>query len=236
MPGRLTLSIVRHATAQERGESLPDFERPLVKKGAKEAAAVARHLAATRPAPDLMVSSFANRAIETAHIFAKAFRYPLQRIILRDVFYGSPSVEDLVREIRKQPDEFESLMLFGHDPVFSELAAHLVQGFRASIPKAGVVTAEFAVDHWADLASGSGRLVEFTAPALLKEQRKKARNDLEKRLARSMAAALAGYSRTGARAFKGEIRRSARKTVKGFMKSLEDRPLGPPSKRGRDAA
>jgi phosphohistidine phosphatase len=223
----LRIYIVRHATAQDRNEILPDFERPLVKKGEKEAAAVARYLVSKDAAPDLMISSFANRAIETAHLFAKAFRYPRQKILLREAFYGSTNIDDLVRDIRKQPDRCRSLMLFGHDPAFSQLAAHLVKEFRETIPKAGVVAAEFPVGRWRDVESGSGRLVLFTGPARLKEQKRQARDELETRLARSMQGALARFNRPGARAFQKEVRKSARRVVKGFLKTLNGRsPAG----------
>jgi phosphohistidine phosphatase len=212
--------IVRHATAQDKGEALPDFERSLVKKGEKEAAAVAGYLAAWHPAPDLMISSFANRAIETAHLFAKAFGYPRQKILLRDTFYGNTNVEELAQEIRKQPDKYRSLMLFGHDPAFSQLAAHLIKDFQETLPKAGVVIAEFPVRRWRDVAPGSGRLLEFTTPGRLKEQKKQTRNNLEARLARGMEGALARVNRPGARAFQKEIRKFARRIAKSFMKSL----------------
>ena len=229
----MKLFIVRHATAQDKGEALPDFERSLVKKGEKEALAVARHLAAGQAPPDLMISSFANRAIETAHLFAKAFRYPRQRILLRDTFYGSVQTENLFNEIRKQPDKYRSLMLFGHDPAFSQLAAFLIKDFREVLPKAGVVVAEFPIKRWRDLEGSAGRLVEFTGPGMIKEQRRRARNDLEERLARSIGGILARVNRAGASAYQKEMRRSARKVARGFMKTLVG---GPSRKPGRRAA
>jgi phosphohistidine phosphatase len=220
----LRIFIVRHATAQEKGGSLPDFERSLVKKGEKEAVAVARHLSATYAAPDLMISSFANRAIETAHLFAKAFRYPRQKVLLRDTFYGQAGIDDLAAEIRKQPDKYKSLMVVGHDPALSRLAAHLVKDFRDTIPKAGVVVADFPARRWRDLVPGSGLLREFTAPDRLKDQKRKARNDLETKLVRAATAAFASVNTAAARAYQKEIRKSARRTVKGFLKKLGDRP------------
>jgi phosphohistidine phosphatase len=219
--------FVRHATAMEKSEALPDFERPLVKKGEKEAVTVARYLAAKNDAPDLMLSSFANRAIETAHLFAKAFRYPRQKILLRDVFYGNPNIEDMAKEIRQQPDTCRSLMLFGHDPALSQLAASLIKGFQGPIPKAGVAAAEFPIGHWKDMKSGAGRLLEFTDPTRLKAQKKKTRSDLETRLARRTEEALAEISRAGARAFRKEIRKSARRVAKGFLKTLNRRSPSP---------
>jgi phosphohistidine phosphatase len=211
--------IVRHATAQDRGEGLPDFERSLVKKGEKEARVISRHLAQRYAAPDLMISSFANRAIETAHLFAKAFGYPPQKILLRDTFYGTASLEALAGEIVRQPDKYSSLMLFGHDPAFSLLAAHIVKGFRETIPKGGVVAADLAVDRWADMKPGSGKLVEFVCAARLKEKKKKARSDLETRLVRSVSGILARADGPAAAAVKEEVLKSARKLVKAFLKN-----------------
>jgi phosphohistidine phosphatase len=223
MNAMLRIYLVRHATAQDKGETLPDFERSLVKKGEKEAMAIAKHLALRHAAPDLMISSFANRAIETAHIFAKALGYSAQRILLRDTFYGNTDVEELAKEIRKQPDKYRSLMLFGHDPAFSQLAAHLIKGFRETLPKAGVVAAEFPVHRWQDVESGMGRLLEFTGPARLKEQMKNTRSDLETDLTQNVQGVLARISRTGARAFQKETRQSARKIVKAFLRTLDEK-------------
>ena len=218
--------LVRHATAQDRGEGLPDFERSLVKKGEKEARASARHLAETYAIPDLMISSFANRAIETAHVFAKAFGYPPQKILLRDTFYENTATEALAGEISRQPDKYRSLMLFGHDPAFSQLAAYLVKGFRETIPKAGVVAVDFAIDRWTEMKSSSGRLLEFTSPARLKEIKKQVRTDLETRLVRSLDGILARANKPAAAALKDEIRKSARKLVKEFVKTQREGSRG----------
>jgi phosphohistidine phosphatase len=229
----MIIYFVRHATAQDKGETLPDFERSLTKQGEKEAVAVARYLATTYPAPELMISSFANRAIETAHLFAKAFRYPRQRILLRDTFYGNTRVEDLAKEIRKQPDKYRSMMLFGHDPAFSQLAAHYIKGFSEILPKAGVAVAEFPARRWGSLEGGTGRLLEFTAPGRLKEQSHQARSSLETRLERKMGGVLAEVNRTAARALRKEIRKSARRVAKVFMKTLEGRKPAPQKKAKR---
>jgi len=223
-----TIFLVRHATAQDRGEGLPDFERPLVKKGEKEARAIARYLAQTYAVPDLMISSFANRAIETAHVFAKAFGYPPQKILLRDTFYGNTVPEALAGEIGRQPDKYRSLMLFGHDPAFSQLAAYLVKGFRETIPKAGVVAADFAIDRWEEMKSGSGKLLEFTFPARLKEMKKQVRSDLETRLVRSLDGILSRANGPAAAAMKDEIRKSARKLAKEFIKNQQEGRRGRP--------
>lgn len=231
----MRIYLVRHATAQDKCEALPDLERSLVKKGEKEAGAVAAYLASRHAAPDLMISSFANRAIETAHIFAKAFLYSRQRILLRDTFYGNSSAEDLVKEIRKQPDKYRSLMLFGHDPAFSQLAAYLVKGFEEELPKAGVVVADYPVHRWQEIERASGRLVEFISPTGLKDLKKRARTDLETKLARGIEGVLARSHREGARAFQEETRKTAHKLAKAFLASLAEKAPARPGKSKRGA-
>lgn len=222
--------LVRHATAQDKGEALPDLERSLIKKGVKEAAAVAGYLVSRHDPPDLMISSFANRAIETAHLFAKAFRYPRQRILLRDTFYGNSDAEDLLKEIRKQPDKYRSLMLVGHDPAFSRLAACLVKDFEEELPKAGAVVADLPARRWQEIERASGKLVEFISPAGLKDLKKRARTDLEAKLARSIEDVLARSHREGARAFQKETRKAAHKLAKAFLASLAEKAQVRPGK------
>ena len=231
----MRITLVRHATAQDKGEALPDLERSLVKKGEKEAAAVAGYLVSRHDPPDLMISSFANRAIETAHLFAKAFRYSRQRILLRDTFYGNSNAEDLVKEIRKQPDKYRSLMLFGHDPAFSRLAAYLVKGFEEELPKAGVVVADFPVRRWQEIERASGKLVEFVSPTGLKALKKRVRTDLETKLARSIEGVLNRSHREGARAFHKETRKAAHKLAKAFLASLAEKAPARPGKSKRGA-
>lgn len=228
--------LVRHATAQDKGEGLPDLERSLTKKGEKEAKAIARHLTRAFAVPDLLISSFANRAIETAHLTAKAFGYPPQKILLRDTFYGTSAIDALAGEIVKQPDKYRSLMLFGHDPALSRLAAHLVKGFRQEIPKGGVVAADFPAERWADLQGGSGKLLEFTSPARLKDEKKRVRGDLEARLVRSWDGILGRVNKAVALDLKDEVRKSARKIAKEFLESRKKaRRNGPGNAPNRSA-
>ena len=220
------LVIVRHASAQDKSGPLPDFERSLTKKGEKEAKFVANYMALKYPSPGLIISSFANRAIETAHIFAGTFGYPPRKILLRDSFYGDLSVDAILKVITAQPDKYQSLMLFGHDPAFSELAGRLIKGFEESIPKSGVVIADFPVEKWSEIGKVPGCLVEYTYPTRIKDDRKKARGELDSRLVRSMIGVLSRVDKAAAQAVGKDIRDCSRKIVKSFLKARKavDRP------------
>lgn len=217
-----TLILVRHATAVDKSGGLPDFERPLVKKGRKDARLTARHLAAAMPPPDLMISSFADRALETAHIFAGIFKYPPRKIVLKDSFYDASGTEVLQDEIRALPDTCRSAMLFGHDPAFSHLAAHFVPDFKEAMPKSGAVGLEFKTGNWAAIQGGAGRLIFFVSPDRLKQERKEILEGLESRIGRSVERILAGMDRTGAAAIQKDIRKAARRIAGEFLKNAKD--------------
>jgi phosphohistidine phosphatase len=165
-----TIFVVRHADAVNRKADIPDFERPLVKKGIRHAKDVSRRMRKASIVPDLLISSPAKRAVETAHVFARAFRYPLEKILLREELYKSDDPDDFLRIIRGQRDEFNVLLVFGHDPALSAFAGSLAAQFRRQMPKTAVVGVQFEAARWSDVAAGGGTLVYFDHPMTEREQ------------------------------------------------------------------
>ncbi len=69
--------------------------------------------------PDLLISSPAKRAIQTARVFANAIKYPKGKILLNKTLYeanNASSNEALLDEVRSMDDQFQSVIVFGHDP------------------------------------------------------------------------------------------------------------------------
>ncbi len=65
-----TIYLVHHAAAGKSKPKSPDRKRALSKKGRKEAIKMAKNLKKNGMLPDLLVSSPAKRAIQTARVFA----------------------------------------------------------------------------------------------------------------------------------------------------------------------
>ena len=95
-------------------------------------------------APDLIISSPAERALATAHIFAEVLRYPAKNIILKADIYESRSAELLFEIIRNVQNKHHTIFFVGHEPTLSALGALLVQDFNAAIPKTGNCRDSFA--------------------------------------------------------------------------------------------
>ena len=185
--------LVRHATAVDTGFKGSDFHRRLKKRGRREAAIMADRVLSLAGAPDLMVSSPADRAIETARAFADRFGRPHNRIVVREELYGGLLPDDFQRIVNGFDDACASVMLFGHDPSFSEFAAFLVSGFSDVIPKAGVVVIDVPRKTWRGVRRGSGKLAAFDRPPALADQKRveeELLDALARRIRTSVSAAL----------------------------------------------
>lgn len=156
--------LVRHGKAVARGGDLPDFKRSLIKKGEKESEKIALNLKKKGIKPDLFISSPANRALETAKIFANIFNYPIKNILLNKTFYDEIDVDIFLTAVKNLNNQYHSVMIFGHEPTISEFATMLVPSFSSGMAKSGVVGINFKTNSWKQLKAGSGSLYLIKYP------------------------------------------------------------------------
>jgi phosphohistidine phosphatase len=156
--------LVRHATAVEKGTKGSDFHRELKKRGRREARIMAERLKTLVPLPDQWLSSPADRAIETATVFARHLGIPEGRVMRREELYGGLLPEDFLHIVQGLDDEHSSVVIFGHDPSFTEFAGFMIPDFRDSIPKAGVLVMDIDRARWKAVRKQDGRVVHFERP------------------------------------------------------------------------
>lgn len=159
-----TVILVRHAKAEGKDIGIPDFERSITKKGVADCRDMASRLKQLGRAADLFLSSPANRAIETAHAFADVLEYPVQKVMVKDVMYDGPA-EPFLDIVRNLNDTYQSVMMFGHNPDFTEFARMLSAGFTDDLPKTAVFAVEFDIERWHQLSAGAGTVVLFDYPS-----------------------------------------------------------------------
>ncbi len=181
--------LVRHATAVEVGPKGSDFHRRLRKRGRREAAVMADRMAELLGTPDLLVTSPADRAIETARAFAERLAIPFDQVAVREQLYGGLLPEEFLHLVREFDDAHGTVVVFGHDPSFSEFAACMVPGFRDLIPKAGVVVIDLDRKSWKAVESGDGALAMFERPPA-PEVQKRIEEDLLDRLSMEIRTAV----------------------------------------------
>ena len=74
--------------------------------------------------PDLLLSSPALRALTTAQLIAEELGFKLKDIVVDDRLYASDA-DDLLAVIRACDNKLNRVMLFGHNPEFTDLAHRL---------------------------------------------------------------------------------------------------------------
>jgi phosphohistidine phosphatase len=116
-----TLFLIRHAKSSWADPDLPDRERPLKARGRRAARKMGRRLAKYELEPDLVLSSPAVRALETARIIARRLHYPRRQIVLNPRLYAG-SASELLHAVQELDERFLVVLLVGHNPEISACA------------------------------------------------------------------------------------------------------------------
>lgn len=157
-----TLFLVRHAKASHDDPSLPDRERPLEDRGRHDAAEMGKRLAGRKVKPDLLVSSPALRALTTAQLMADELGYERKDIMVDDRLYAS-SAASLLAIVRELDKSLGSVMLFGHNPEFTELA-HRLSAEITNMPTCAVAKFRFDTQTWEDFGEITPAKVSLNSP------------------------------------------------------------------------
>ncbi len=165
----LRLILLRHAKAAAHEEG-GDAERPLTKRGRRDALRVGDYLAGQQLFPDLALVSPAKRTRETLELALDNFGEPVPAEAEPALYHAAPA--DLLAAVRATPGFVRLLLVVGHNPGLSEVATlltgHGAQPMRARM-EAGFPTSAFAIidfeaAKWADVSFGSGLLQNFVTP------------------------------------------------------------------------
>ena len=159
-----TIILVRHAKSSWKDPSLDDFDRPLNKRGKRNAPFMGKKLKERKIIPDLLLSSPAKRARKTAIAVANALDYPKKKIMFFDKMYHA-SARYLFNLLKTLDDETETIMFFGHNPSFNDFADMLLKRNPIdNIPTTGVCCIRFDVNQWQKVKEGKGEFVFFDFP------------------------------------------------------------------------
>jgi phosphohistidine phosphatase len=146
-----TLFLVRHAKSSRDDPSLPDRERPLNDRGMQDAPMMGKRLAQRRVKPDLIVSSPALRALTTAQRVAEELGYGREDIAVDDRLYAS-SADALLGVIGALNNKLHRVMIFGHNPEFTDLA-HRLSNEIVDMPTCAVAEFSFDTEAWSNVGT-----------------------------------------------------------------------------------
>jgi phosphohistidine phosphatase len=149
-----SLTLFRHAKTERDSTTGRDFDRRLDERGERDAPRMGREIRDLGLDYDLILSSPAARAAETAELAGLEPRFD-QRVY-------DASAGELLEIVQAVDDQIETLMLVGHNPGFERLASRLL-GSNVEMPTGSLVEIRLPTDAWADAGEG-GQLVRFLKP------------------------------------------------------------------------
>lgn len=159
------LLILRHAKSSWKDQRLADHDRPLNKRGKKDAPRMGKLLRAEDLVPDLIVTSTAVRARMTAEAVADASGYEGDVVATGSFYQAGP--EEYLAYLHDLPDTYKRVMVVGHNPGLEELLETLT-GALEPLPTAALAQIALPIDRWQALDSATpGELVNVWRPRQL---------------------------------------------------------------------
>jgi phosphohistidine phosphatase len=165
-----TIYIVRHAKSSWDFPHLSDHERPLIEKGKKRTKLINKYLTDNKITVDMMLSSHATRAIETAGIIARAIAYPKGLIRIDPMIYHTTS-DRIAEQFYDLSDDIKSAMLVGHNPTLTNFVNDFIDPKIDWLPTSAVVCLQFEADKWVNLSMAKHRTIFLITPRMLKNKK-----------------------------------------------------------------
>jgi phosphohistidine phosphatase len=143
-----TLLLLRHAKSSWKDSDLEDHDRPLNKRGKRDAPRMGQLLAEENLLPDLILCSSAKRTRRTAELVAEASGYRGETRITGDLYEAW--AERIASVIQCLPETAQRVLLIGHNPGLEELLESLTGGYRP-LSTAALAWLECPVGDWREI-------------------------------------------------------------------------------------
>ena len=160
------LTVVRHGKATDAGDADDDHARELVKKGAKDLRRLTRVLQRLDSPVDLLVTSPALRAVQSAEVLADCIGYD-DRLLVEDEIYGATPAT-LLHVVSNLPESAEHVLVVGHNPGLEGLISGLCAGsslrLNMHLSTGGLAHMGLEIYWWQQVRWGCGELQLFVNP------------------------------------------------------------------------
>jgi phosphohistidine phosphatase len=157
-----TLLLLRHAKSSWKHDDLDDHDRPLNKRGKRDAPKMGELLAAEKLLPDLIVSSTARRARMTTEQLIDHSGYRGETRLIRELYHADRA--GLVQLVACLPDHSARVLLVGHNPTFEEFLEQ-VTGAYLPFTTAALAVVELPIETWSGFSADTrGQLLKAWQP------------------------------------------------------------------------
>ena len=157
-----TLLMLRHAKSSWADPWMDDHDRPLKARGERDAPRMGKFIRQQELTPDLVITSTAKRARQTAELMVEAAQYDGEVRATRQIYHGDP--EDYIEVLQRLPQKYERVMIVGHNPGMEELL-ELLTGEFERMKTATLAEIRLPIAAWLDLDDTTeGTLVNLWSP------------------------------------------------------------------------
>ncbi len=146
------LILIRHAKSCWNVPQ-KDIDRPISKRGSKDAHLIASIIHEILPSTYVVWSSVSKRTKETAYIFSGYLQIPFETIHFSKDLYTF-DLNELEEVIKKCENSFHNLILFGHNEAITKFVNKFGDRNIDNVPTSGVVAMQFNIKHWKHLSKG----------------------------------------------------------------------------------
>jgi len=161
----LKLGIVRHAKSSWSHPDLNDHDRPLNKRGERDAPIMAQKVNDLFGIPDLLLSSTANRALTTASVFKEIMAVENLSLNTSGSLYHA-SEQDILERVAMIDPNVKSALVFGHNPGMTYFANSFKGDFIDNVPTCGVVILESEAKTWMEFDRTNTKRIAFIYPKM----------------------------------------------------------------------
>jgi len=158
--------LIASAKAEDFSAVTEDYERAICKQGYKDINTIGSYLLLRGISPDIIFSSYALRAQQTAVELADRLKFNGVKYFLEELYYSPYS--DLVNIIKVQDNMMESIFIIGHNPQLNVVCNYFAVQKIAKIPSMGIVSLIFDTNNWSEVEQNKGNLDFFIYPKQFK--------------------------------------------------------------------
>ena len=138
--------LFRHGKSDWDAQYDSDHDRPLAKRGIRDAKRMGKFLSKRAEFPELILSSTALRARETAKLAMEAGNWDVDIELEKKIYEAS--LEEIINIIKSQDDKYNSICIVGHEPIFSTVIKLIDNKKRIKFPTATMARISFSTVDW----------------------------------------------------------------------------------------
>jgi len=157
-----TILLMRHAKSSWKNPHLADHDRPLNKRGERDAPRMGEWINSEDIVPDIILCSTAKRTTMTAEGLLSACDFEGEVKYLQSLYHGGP--EDYIDALVTLPEEIQCPMIISHNPGM-EYFLELLCAEQEPMPTATIAVINLPIGKWSEInCEVEGQLINLWRP------------------------------------------------------------------------